>query len=88
MNFLSPQNRDIINYILKAYIAKLKLSLCLIKHYITKTYGGVGVQIRVFLLVSDQFHTPAALPPGERAPGAHWIGGRVDSRAGPNVMEK
>jgi hypothetical protein len=27
--------------------------------------------------VSGQLHTPAALPPRERAPGTHWIGGWV-----------
>jgi hypothetical protein len=31
--------------------------------------------------VSDQFHALAALPPGEIAPGTHWIGGWV----GPNT---
>jgi hypothetical protein len=25
--------------------------------------------------VSGQLHAPAALPPRERAPGTHWIGG-------------
>jgi hypothetical protein len=38
-----------------------------------KTYGGVDVQIHVFLtsaqfVVSGQHHTPAALPPGEEPP--------------------
>jgi hypothetical protein len=28
--------------------------------------------------VSGQLHDPAALPPMERAPGIHWIGGWVD----------
>jgi hypothetical protein len=27
--------------------------------------------------VSSELHTPAALPPGERAPGTHRIGGWV-----------
>jgi hypothetical protein len=31
--------------------------------------------------VSGQLHAPAALPPGERAPGTHWIGGWVGPRA-------
>jgi hypothetical protein len=26
--------------------------------------------------------------PGERAPGTHWTGGRVDPRAGPDDVEK
>jgi hypothetical protein len=32
--------------------------------------------------VSGQLHSPAALPPGEKAPGTHWIGGCVNPRAG------
>jgi hypothetical protein len=28
--------------------------------------------------VSGQLHAPVALPPRERAPGTHWIGGSVD----------
>jgi hypothetical protein len=31
--------------------------------------------------VSGQLHTTAALPPRERAPGTHWIGGWVVPRA-------
>jgi hypothetical protein len=31
--------------------------------------------------VSGQFHVLAALPPGEIAPGTHWIGGWVGPRA-------
>jgi hypothetical protein len=31
--------------------------------------------------VSGQLHAPAALPPKERAPGTHWIGGWVCLRA-------
>jgi hypothetical protein len=38
--------------------------------------------------VSDQLHTPAALPPGEVGPGTHWIGGWVGPRAGLDVVEK
>jgi hypothetical protein len=38
--------------------------------------------------VSGQLHAMAALPPGERAPGTHWIGGWVDSSAGLDDMEK
>jgi hypothetical protein len=38
--------------------------------------------------VSGQLHAPAALPPGERAPGTHWIGGWVDLRAGLDDMGK
>jgi hypothetical protein len=40
--------------------------------------------------VSDQLHAPAALPPGERAPGTHWIRGWVGhcSRSGRRGEEK
>jgi hypothetical protein len=31
-------------------IKKVKLFLCLIKHYIIKTYGGVDVEIHIFLI--------------------------------------
>jgi hypothetical protein len=37
--------------------------------------------------VSGQLHAPAALPP-ERAPGTHFLGAWVDSRAGLDDMEK
>jgi hypothetical protein len=38
--------------------------------------------------VSGQLHAPAVLPPGEGAPGTHWIGGWVDPRAGLDAVEK
>jgi hypothetical protein len=38
--------------------------------------------------MSGQLHTLAALPPGERAPGTHWIGGSVGLRDGLDVVEK
>jgi hypothetical protein len=38
--------------------------------------------------VSGQLHASAALPPGERTPGTHWIGGWVDLRAGLEDLEK
>jgi len=31
--------------------------------------------------VGGQLHAPAALPPRERPPDTHWIGGWVGSRA-------
>jgi hypothetical protein len=37
---------------------------------------------------SGQLHTPAALPPGERAPGTNGIGDEVDPRAGLDAMDK
>jgi hypothetical protein len=38
--------------------------------------------------VSGELHASAALPPRERAPGTHWIGGRVDPRAGLDAVAK
>jgi hypothetical protein len=32
--------------------------------------------------VSGQLHAQAALPPGGKPPGTHWIGGFVSLRAG------
>jgi hypothetical protein len=32
--------------------------------------------------VSCQLHAPAALPPGERVPGTHWIGEWMGTRDG------
>jgi hypothetical protein len=45
------------------------------KHYTMKMYGGVDVQIHVFLTLALVGGEWSALPPGERAPGTHWIGG-------------
>jgi hypothetical protein len=64
----------------------------LIKHYAMKGYGGVDVQIHIFLTsalvgVSGQLHS-RPLYPGERAPGNHWIGGWVDPRADLDYVEK
>jgi hypothetical protein len=52
---------------------KVKLSLCLIKHYAMKAYGGVDVWIHIFL---------------NSAPGTHWIGDWVDTRTGLDDVEK
>jgi hypothetical protein len=54
---------------------------------------GVDVQIHIFLtsaLVGGEWSTsrPGRFTPGERAPGAHWIGGWVDLRAGVDDLEK
>jgi hypothetical protein len=38
--------------------------------------------------VSCQLQTPATLPPGESAPGTHWIGGWVGPRSGMDDVEK
>jgi hypothetical protein len=58
-----------------------------------KAYGGVGVQIHIFLtsaLVGVEWSTsrPGRFTPGERAPGTHWIGGWVDLRAGLDDLKK
>jgi hypothetical protein len=52
-----------------------------------KVYGGVDVQIHIFLisaLAGDEWSAsrPWRITPGERATGTHWIGGWVDQRAG------
>jgi hypothetical protein len=64
---------------------KVKLSLCLTKHYAMKTYGWVDVQIHVLLssaLVRDEWlaSRPGRFIPRIRVPGTHWIGGRVGPR--------
>jgi hypothetical protein len=59
-----------------------------------KAYGGVDVQIHIFLtsaLVGGKWSTSRPgrfTPPPERAPGTHCIGGWVDRRAGLDDMEK
>jgi hypothetical protein len=58
-----------------------------------KVYGGVNVQIHIFLtsaLAAGEWSAsrPGRFAPGERAPGTHWIGGWVDPRAGLDNMEK
>jgi hypothetical protein len=53
-----------------------------------KTYGGVDVQIHVFLtsaLIGDEW---SALRPGRFTPlGTHWIGGWVGARTGLDGVE-
>jgi hypothetical protein len=58
-----------------------------------KTYGGVDVQIHVFLTlapveVNGQSFKPQLLYPGERAPGTHWIGDWVGPRTCLDVKKK
>jgi hypothetical protein len=64
-----------------------------IKHYAIKSYGGVDVQIHIFLtsaLVGGEWSAsrPYRFTPKERAPSTHWIGGWVDPRASLDDMEK
>jgi hypothetical protein len=52
-----------------------------------KTFGGVDVEIQVFLsleLVGDERSAsrPGRFTLGEKAPGTHWIGGWVGPRTG------
>jgi hypothetical protein len=56
-------------------------------------YGGVDVYSHIFLnsaLVGGawSFQARAALPPWERFPGTHWIGGWVGPRVGLDDVEK
>jgi hypothetical protein len=58
-----------------------------------KAYGGVDVQIHIFLtsaLVGGEWSAsrPGRFTPRETAPGTHCIGGWVDPRAGLDNMEK
>jgi hypothetical protein len=68
-------------------------SASLIKHYAMKGYGGVDVQIHIFLTSllagggCSASHS-GRLTPGERALGKHWIGDWVGPRAGLKNLEK
>jgi hypothetical protein len=58
-----------------------------------KVYGGVDVQIHIFLtsaLVIGEWSASWAgcFNPGERASGSHWTGGWVGARAGLEDVEK
>jgi hypothetical protein len=63
------------------------------KHNAMREYGGVDVQIHIFLtsaLALGEWSTsrPGRFTPGKRSPGIHWIGGSVDPRAGLDNLEK
>jgi hypothetical protein len=58
-----------------------------------KTYGAVDVYIHIFLisaLAGGEWlaSRPGRFTPGERAAGNHWIGGKVDPRAGLDDVER
>jgi hypothetical protein len=58
-----------------------------------KAYGGVDVQINLFLtsaLAGGEWSASRSgrFTPGERASGTHWIGGWVDPGAGLDDVEK
>jgi hypothetical protein len=38
--------------------------------------------------LSAELHVPVALPQGHKAPGTHWVGDWVGTRAGLDVAEK
>jgi hypothetical protein len=57
-----------------------------------KEYGGVDVQIHIFLtsaLAGGEWSAsrPGRFTPREKAPGTHWIGDWVDPRAGLDDMD-
>jgi hypothetical protein len=47
---------------------KVKLSLCLIKHYATNAYGRVDVQIHIFLTSELASHPGRFTPPRGKSP--------------------
>jgi hypothetical protein len=65
----------------------------MLKHYAVKAYGGGGSVDPQFLTsaldgVEWSVSRPGRFTPGESAPGTHWIGGWVDTRAGLDDVEK
>jgi hypothetical protein len=58
-----------------------------------KVYGGVVVQMHIFLtsaLAGGEWSAsrPGRFTPGERAPSTHWTGSWVDPRVGLHDVEK
>jgi hypothetical protein len=72
---------------------KVKLSLCLTKHYAMKTYEAMHVNIYAFLtsaLVGGEWSAtrPGLFAPRERAPCCNLIGGCLDPRASLDNIKK
>jgi hypothetical protein len=51
-------------------------------------YGGVDVQINIFMTLALAGGEWSASRPGRFTPASHWIGGWVDPRAGLEDVEK
>jgi hypothetical protein len=60
----------------------------LIKHYAVKAYGGMDVQIHIFLISVLLGGEWSASRPGRFTPSTHWIRVWVGPRAGLNYVEK
>jgi hypothetical protein len=74
-------------------ISKVKLSLCLTKHYAIKSVWWSVCRDPQFLDLGTSCNKWSALhpdrfTPGERAPVTHWIGGWVGPRTGLDDLEK
>jgi hypothetical protein len=72
---------------------KVKLSLCLTKHYAMKTYWEwrySSTHSLTSTLDGGEWSAsrPGRFTPKERAPGTHWIGGWVGLRAGLDAVVK
>jgi hypothetical protein len=66
---------------------KGKLPVSLTKHYAIKTYGGVYVQIHVFLTSALVEGDLSASRPGRFTPGTQWMGGWVGHMTGLGDVE-
>jgi hypothetical protein len=58
-----------------------------------KAYGGVDVQIHIFMtsaLAGGEWSAsrPCRFIPSERAPGTHWVGGCLDPKTSLDDVEK
>jgi hypothetical protein len=71
--------------------SKVKLSLCLIKHYVMK-WGSGCIDPRILDLGTSWRLVVSFIPrppyPRESAPGTHWIGGWVGPRTALDDVKK